>query len=234
MQSVCLHCNLIEEWISCELHFFPQNEISYQFSAPRGIPPESPIPEIRIETELENGTYVTSPVEDCDLQLPPANGHQLPTITITSDRARPAASTNGHPLPSGNGRQLPSANGRPLPSSAANSPRSQSINGRRLPAATTNHVPHSRQAQGNFDADPPPPYPMTESPGGATKTGHRNRSSTQPARTSTNHSSSPHASPSAVGHSAAKNTMSSKAKSMDNNLYRAVVLEGITGKVTTV
>ena len=36
------------------------------------------------------------------------------------------------------------------------------------------------------------------------------------------------------GHKPASKTMSGRAKSMDNNLYRAVVLEGLAGKVTSV
>ena len=265
------HFSLFRLYCKCKLPnsvFSSQNEISYQFSAPRGIPPESPIPEIRIQTELENGTYVTSPVEDSDVTLPPPIGHRLPTITITSDQIQPVSTANGHPLhslPATNGRSLPATNGHPMPSS--NGHPLTSSNGRALPtsqplsstastrshhntntqwspAGTTQKSSHSGRIREGIEDDPPPPYPMSESPGGAAKTRFRQQNSTS--STSTNHSQSHHTSlprqppATATGtgaHSVAKKTTSSKAKAMDNNLYRAVVLEGfqgISGKVTTV
>jgi hypothetical protein len=240
------------------------NEILYQFSAPRGVPPESPIPEIRIQTELENGTYVTSPVEDSDVALPPPIGHRLPTITISSDQIQPLSTGNGHPLhslPATNGHPMPSSNGHPLtfsngralrnpqPQSSTASTRSHhNTNSQQSPAGTTQKSSDSGRIREGIEDDPPPPYPMSESPGGAAKTRSRQQNSTSYTQhTSTNHSQSHHASPpprqppaTATGtgaHSVAGKTTSSKAKGMDNNLYRAVVLEGfqgITGKVTTV
>ena len=260
--------------------FLLQNEISYQFPAPKGILPESPIPEIWIETELENGTYVTSPVEDSDVQLPPSIGHCLPTITVTSDHVQPVPTANGHPLHSlpasnghsngrslpstTNGHSLPSANGRPL--NYSNGRAETSSNGRAfanpqpMPASATTRIHRNTSSQHSSGAsekssrsgrtreyiedDPPPPYPLSESPRGAkTKNQQQNQnSSTQ--FNSTNHPQShqtsspcPPANATATGRSVAKKTMSTKAKGMDNNLYRAMVLEGfqgITGKVTPV
>ena len=79
------------------------------------------------------------------------------------------------------------------------------------------HRPNDSQPQqGRENSDVPPPYPMEGSPY------HRWRSSSEsPVRS----------------HKPAAKTMSGQAKSMDNNLYRAVVLEGfqgISGKVTSV
>ena len=254
---------VISLYCKCKLPnsvFSSQNEISYQFSAPRGIPPESPIPEIRIQTELENGTYVTSPVEDSDVTLPPPIGHRLPTITITSDQIQPVSTanghplhslpaTNGHPMPSSNGHPLTSSNGRALPtsqplSSTASTRSHHNTNTQRSPAGTTQKSSHSGRIREGIEHDPPPPYPMSESPGGAAKTRSRQQNSTSsPQHASTNHSQyslprQPPATATGTGaHSVAKKTTSSKAKAMDNNLYRAVVLEGfqgISGKVTTV
>lgn len=199
-------------------HFciFIQTEISYQFSAPRGVPPESPIPEIRIETELENGTYVTSPVEDSEIdrelswndrQLPPTatNGRQLPATTM---KARPLAAMTT------SSRQVPTS----------------TSNGHQMTTGHQSHVNNGRMHKTRpqyQDDDLPPPYPMSQSPRAKFP---RNRSSTQPSTRT--HSSSPHS-----AHNTAKKTMSAKAKGMENNLYRAVVMEGfqgITGKVTTV
>ena len=157
---------------------------------------------------------------------------------MTTDPA--VTRTNGHPASNGrspttNGCSPTTSNSRPQLSSASTNAR-QNANGRQLPAGASNK---SGRTQQDREADPPPPYPMSESPGGA-RASHRIRSSTQPTQTthtSTNHSSSPHSSPSATRHSVAKKTMSAKAKGMDNNLYKAVVMEGfqgITGKVTTV
>lgn len=78
------------------------------------------------------------------------------------------------------------------------------------------HRPNDSQPQqGRENSDLPPPYPMEGSPY------HRWRSSSE----------------SPVRHKSAAKTMSAQAKNMDNNLYRAVVLEGfqgISGKVTSV
>ena len=152
---------------------FSQTEISNQFS-PKNVPPESPIPEIRIETEQENGTYVTSPVVD-----------------DSTDRQLSATKSQ------------------------------------------TAHWANNRTRVDDLD-DMPPPYPMTESPRARISGGH----SVTHAHTSNKKSmsSSPAALPPHT-HSMAAKTMSSKAKGMDNNLYRAMVMEGfqnITGKVTSV
>ena len=158
---------------------FFQNEISYQFSSPRTIPPESPIPEIRIETEQENGTYVTSPVEDDLLRIP----------TVSNSRPEP-----------------------------------------------WKHRKQVTRAKDLEDDDLPPPYPMTESPRAVKSSRSRSPAHTHASdyRQKTSPSSSH---PPAPTHAMAAKTMSTKAKGMDNNLYRAVVMEGfqgITGKVTTV
>ena len=131
------------------------------------MPPESPIPEIRIETEQENGTYVTSPVDDSitDLQLPTTNGRTGPLIIRTRIE----------------------------------------------------------------DSDLPPAYPTSES-----SQSQRASNSLTNAHSPNNKSSS---SASTHVHTMATKTMSTRAKGMDNNLYRAVVMEGfqgITGKVTSV
>ena len=233
---MCLHS---EEYVFFN---FLKAEISYQFSAPRGVPPESPIPEIRIETELENGTYVTSPVEDSEVDR-----RQLST---KDGRLMRAATTNTHQVPTAtttNGRQMIPAttttNGRQLPTATPNSHQSHVTNGRTH--AARNQYPED---------DLPPPYPMlSESPRGAkhshsrSPTSHTSHSHSTPppppppllphSRSPSPHrrSPSPHSEP--ATHSTAKKTMSAKAKGMENNLYRAVVMEGfqgITGKVTTV
>ena len=213
----------------------PQNEISYQFAAPKGIPPESPIPEIRIETELENGTYVTSPVEDSDVHFTPTGiGHRrLPTITVTGG---PATMSNGRALPATNGRSSPVASW-PQPSSADSNGYHSTNNRPQPPLGPSSTKLQPRQGQQEEAKDPPPSYSMSESPMETRVGGHRSRSSTHPTHTSTKHSPTNSTSPSTSTHPTAKKTMSSKARGMDNNFYKAVVMEGfqgITGKVTTV
>ena len=148
----------------------PQTEIPYSYST-SNVPPESPIPEIRIETEQDNGTYVTSPVEDVPADYSPLPGTVRRTII---------AQMSDSDLP---------------------------------PAYPSSEEDHSHRARGFSDA---PLYMHT-----TVENGKSSSSSAVAAGT----------------HSTASKTMSVKAKGMDNNLYRAIVLEGfqgITGKVTSV
>lgn len=204
---------------------------------------------------MDNGTYVSSPVDDSDIELQlPINGHrQLPTITITSEQEHDhqvasidssnghSSTGNGHPVP--NGVSLPS---HPLPPSSPDG-YNDSPNGRYTPPSLSSLEMRMRPEED----DPPPPYPLTESPGGARTARHytthtstsSQASSIEQSSTSRHRSSSSPTSPTSLSssfpttdtnHATAKKTITSKAKEMDNNLYKAVVLEGITGKVTSV
>lgn len=93
----------------------------------------------------------------------------------------------------------------------------------KLPASNGRTAPWVVKTQG-MDRDLPPAYSASQT--------SRSRSPSDPrgyVSTTTNQFMSEHR-----HHSTANKTLSTKVKGMENSLYRTVMMEGITGKVTSV
>lgn len=90
-----------------------------------------------------------------------------------------------------------------------------------LPATNGRTAPWVIKTRG-VDQDLPPAYPASQTSRTRSLSDSRGYAITNQPMSDRRH------------HSTASKTLSTKARGMDNNLYRTVMMEGITGKVTSV